>query len=61
MDPMKIAVILKLPSQKIMRPLCMILGHTGYYKKFLNGHEQITTPMEKLLKKDVRFHFIEDF
>ena len=36
------------------------LGYTGYYKKFIKGYAQITTPMEKLLKKDVTFYWNED-
>lgn len=29
-DPAKIAVIVNLPAPKIVRQLCMTLGHTGY-------------------------------
>jgi hypothetical protein len=36
------------------------LGHTRYYRKFIKGYAHITTPMEKLLKKDCQFHWIEE-
>jgi hypothetical protein len=29
-----------------------MLGNNGYYMKFIKVHAQITTPMEKILKKD---------
>jgi len=31
------------------------LGYTGYYKKFIKGYAQITTTMEKLVKKETNF------
>jgi hypothetical protein len=34
-----------------------MLGHIGYYRKFINGYAQIKTPMEKLLKKDCQFQW----
>ena len=37
-----------------------ILGHTGYYRKFIKGYALITTPMEKLLKKDLSFFWDEE-
>jgi hypothetical protein len=36
------------------------LGHIGYYKNFIKGYAQITTPMEKLLKKEAKFQWNED-
>jgi hypothetical protein len=36
------------------------LGHTGYYRKFIKGYAHITTPMEKLLKKEVKFQWNDD-
>jgi hypothetical protein len=36
------------------------LGHTGYYQKFIKGYAHITTPMEKLLKKEAKFQWNED-
>lgn len=37
-----------------------MLGHTRYYRKFIKGYAQITAPMEKLLKKENKFHWNED-
>jgi hypothetical protein len=37
-----------------------MLGHTGYYHKFIKGYVQITKPMEKLLKKEDNFQWNED-
>ena len=36
------------------------MGHTGYYRRFIKGYAQITTPMEKLLKKDIKYVWNED-
>jgi len=59
-DPAKIAVILNLEMPSSVKQLHVILGHNGYYRKFIKGYAQITTPMEKLLKKDVTFYWNED-
>lgn len=59
-DPTKITVILNLETLKSVKQLRATLGHTGYYKKFIKGYAQITTPMENLLKKDVTFCWNED-
>ena len=54
-DPMKVAIILDLPPPTSVTQLISVLGHTGYYRKFIRGYAEITAPMEKLLKKDVKF------
>lgn len=54
-DPAKITIIVNLPPPISMRQLRATLGHTRYYKKFIKGYAHITTPMEKLLKKDTKF------
>jgi hypothetical protein len=36
------------------------LGHTRYYRKFIKGYVQITTPMEKLLKKEVKYQWNDE-
>jgi len=37
-----------------------MLGHIGYYQKFIKAYAQITAPMEKLLKKDGTFCWDEE-
>ena len=36
------------------------LGHTGYYHNFIKGYTTITTPMEKLLKKDASYEWTQE-
>ena len=54
---MKIAIIVNLPPPKSVKQLRTTLGHAGYYKKFIKGYAQITAPMEKKLKKDIKFEW----
>lgn len=54
-DPTKIVVIINLEVPRSVKQLRATLGHTGYYRKFIKGYAQVTTPMEKLLKKDAIF------
>ena len=56
-DPAKIAIIVNLPPPKSVKQLRTILGHTGYYRKFIKGYAHITTSMEKKLKKDIKFEW----
>ena len=56
-DPLKIALILSFPPLTNVNMLRTMLGHTGYYRKFIKGYAVITDPMEKLLKKDVAFEW----
>ena len=56
-DPVKVAIILDLPPPTLVMQLRSVLGHTGYYRKFIRGHAEITAPMEKLLKKDAKFQW----
>ena len=55
--PTKVAIILDLPPPKLVTQLRSVLGHTGYYRKFIKGYAKIIAPMERLLKKDVKFHW----
>jgi hypothetical protein len=60
-DSAKVAVIVNLPPPKSVCQLRETLGHIGYYKKFIKRYAQITTPMEKLLKKDSKIQWNEDY
>jgi hypothetical protein len=59
-DPAKIVVIVNLPTPKIVRQLRATLGHKGYYRKFSKCYAQITTPMEKLLRKDMKYQWNDE-
>jgi hypothetical protein len=56
-DPANIVVIVNLPPPKSVCQLRKTLGHTRYYRKFIKGYVNITAPMEKLLKKYIRFQW----
>ena len=60
-DPAKIIVILELTSPTSVKQLRVTFSHTGYYRNFIKGYVQITTPMENLLKKEDRFQWNEDY
>ena len=54
-DLAKIAIIVNLPPPTLVKQLRTMLGHTGYYIKFIKGYAQITVPMEKLLKRNEKY------
>ena len=60
-DPSKIVIIVGLPPPTSVKHLRTALGHTRYYKKFIKGYAQITTPMEKILKKYCQYQWTEEF
>ena len=55
MDPTNIAIILDLPPSNSVKQLRTTLVHIGYYLKFIRGYVEITTLVEKMLKKDANF------
>jgi hypothetical protein len=57
----KIAIIVNLPPPKSVCQLRETLGHTDYYRKIIKGHAHITTPMEKMLKRDTKFPWNKDY
>lgn len=59
-DPSKIIIIVNLEAPRGVKQLHATLGHTRYYPKFIKAYAQITTPMEKLLKKDTTYFWDEE-
>ena len=59
-DPVMIALILSLQPPTNKNILIATLGHSGYYRKFIRGYTAITSSMEKMLKKDATFVWIQD-
>jgi hypothetical protein len=50
-DPTKVVVIVNMLPPKSAKKLCSTLGHTWYYHTFIRRYENITAPLENLLKK----------
>jgi hypothetical protein len=59
-DLTKITVIVNLPKPKTVCHLRATLGPTRYYRKFIKGYAQITTPMENLLRKDTKYQWNDE-
>ena len=59
-DLAKITVIVDLLTPTIVKQLRETLGHTWYYQMFIRGYATIIAPMEKLLKKDVKFKWNDE-
>lgn len=60
MDLAKISIIVSFPPPNSVKHFRTTLGHTRYHRKFIKSYAQITTPMEKLLKKDTKYQWIEE-
>ena len=60
-DPAKIAIILDLPPPTTVKQLRSTLENMGYYRKFIKGYAQMTSSPEKLLKKDTKFQWTDEF
>lgn len=55
MDPAKISIIVNLCSPTCIKQLRSALGHIEYHRRFIRGYASITTPLERLLKKNKPF------
>lgn len=56
-DPNDITAIMDWKSPKNSTRVQSFLELAGYYKRFINGFSIITSPLAKLLKKNVKFEW----
>ena len=59
--PANIVIIVDLPTPITLKQLRGTLVHIGYHNNFIRGYAEITTPMEKLLKKYAKFKWNDKF
>jgi hypothetical protein len=56
-DLAKVAVIVNMLPPTSAKQLCSMLGHTGYYWRFIRRYANITAPLENLLNKVEAFQW----
>ncbi|GJS22681.1 reverse transcriptase domain-containing protein [Tanacetum coccineum] len=56
-DKAKVDVIAKLPPPTTVKGIRSFLGHTGFYRRFIQDFSKIARPMTHLLEKDNPFFF----
>jgi len=54
-DQAKVVVIVDMLAPTFVRELHATLGHTGYYRRFIQSYAKVVTPLEKLLRKDTKY------
>ena len=59
-DPAKVVVIVHKEAPEIVKQLRSLLGHTGYYRRFIRNYAKIISPLEKLLQKSEVFQWMDD-
>nr|GEY40358.1 reverse transcriptase domain-containing protein [Tanacetum cinerariifolium] len=59
-DKAKIDVIAKLPHPTTVKGIQSILGHSGFYRRFIQDFLNIARPMTRLLEKDTPFFFSKE-
>nr|GEW77732.1 reverse transcriptase domain-containing protein [Tanacetum cinerariifolium] len=59
-DKAKFDVIAKLPHPTTVKGIHSFLGHTGFYRRFIQDFLKIARPMTRLLKKDTPFFFSKE-
>jgi hypothetical protein len=57
-DPAKVVVIVNMPPTTSAKQLHSTLGHAGCYRRFIRRYENITVPLENLLKKEKTFQWV---
>ncbi|GJZ30723.1 reverse transcriptase domain-containing protein [Tanacetum coccineum] len=60
-DKAKVDVIAKLPHPTTVKGIWSFLGHTGFYRRFIQDYSKIAWPMTRLLEKDTPTPWFADF
>ena len=58
-DPSKIRVIKNIPTPGTQKEVRSLLGHAGYYRRFIENSFKLVSPLFSLLMKDVQFTWNE--
>ena len=58
-DPKKIIAVKEFPVPKTQKNVKQFLGLAGYYRRFIKEFSKIANPLNKLLKKDTPFIWID--
>nr|GEX39257.1 reverse transcriptase domain-containing protein [Tanacetum cinerariifolium] len=59
-DKAKVDVISKLPHPTTVKGIRSVLGHAGFYRRFIKDFSKIAWPMTRLLEKDTPFLFSKE-
>nr|GEV70137.1 reverse transcriptase domain-containing protein [Tanacetum cinerariifolium] len=59
-DKAKVDIITKLPHPTTVKGIRSILGHVGFYRRFIQDLSKIAWPMTRLLEKDTLFFFSKE-
>jgi hypothetical protein len=59
-DRAKVEAIEKMPCPKDVKGIQNVLGHVGFYRRFIKDFSKISKPRTNLLQKDVPFVFDDD-
>ena len=56
-DKAKVDLISKFPSPTNVKIVRQLLGHSGFYRRFIRDFSKIAKPLYKLLEKDAKFEW----
>lgn len=59
-DKAKVDLIRSLPPPSSVKEIRSFLGHAGFYRWFIQDFSKVSTPLWKLLQKDICFEFDEN-
>ena len=59
-DPTKVAMIIHMEALETVKQLRALLGHIGYYRRFIRNYAKITAPLKNLLWKSEVFQWMDD-